>query len=175
MHGFALAYSPCDEIDAYPFAGNTVGSAAAGFIFTKVAGSCMSASGIKAYACGICQITSSSGTKELSFKNFIMADCGRAVTLRFGLGGRKNSDMTAYFSDSFITAISRPECSECYGSGAIDCTDNQAVRMLAVTVNGEALPDKFGTGYDVICKEETFDCKAFLNGITFENYNQQYG
>ena len=96
----------------------------------------MAASGIKAYACGIGQITSSPGTKELEFKNFMMADCGRAVTLRFGLGGRKNHDMTGYFKDSFITAISRPSCTECYGNNAIDCTGNQAVRMLAVTVNG---------------------------------------
>ena len=41
--------------------------------------------------------------------------------------------------------------------------------MLTVTVNGETLPDKFGTDYDVICKEETFDSKAFLTNITFEN------
>ena len=96
----------------------------------------MAAAGIKAYACRIGQITSSSGTKELEFKNFMMADCGRAVTLRFGLGGSKEFNMTGYFKDSFITAISRPSCSECYGSGAIDCSGNQAVRMLAVTVNG---------------------------------------
>ena len=62
LHGFALAYVPCDEIDNYPFAGNTVGSAAAGYIFTKVSGSCMAASGIKAYACQIGQVTSSPGT-----------------------------------------------------------------------------------------------------------------
>ena len=46
--------------------------------------------------------------------------------------------------------------------------------MLAVTVNGEALPDKSGTGYDVICKEEQFDSKAFLRNVIFENYNQNY-
>ena len=96
----------------------------------------MAATHITAYACRICQIASSGGTRELLLKNFMMADCGRAVTLRFGLGGRRNSDMTGYFEDSYITAISRPTCSECYGSGATDCTGNHAVRMLAVTVNG---------------------------------------
>ena len=39
--------------------------------------------------------------------------------------------------------------------------------MLAVTVNGEALPEKFGTAYDVICKEEQSDAKAFINNVTF--------
>ena len=46
--------------------------------------------------------------------------------------------------------------------------------MLAVTVNGESLPDKFGSMFDVICKQEVFDAKAFLTNITFENYNQEY-
>ena len=46
--------------------------------------------------------------------------------------------------------------------------------MLAVTINGEALPDKFGTGYDVICKEEQSDAKAFITNVTFENFNHQY-
>ena len=39
--------------------------------------------------------------------------------------------------------------------------------MLAVTVNGEGLPDKFGSGFDVICKQETFDSKAFFTNVKF--------
>lgn len=46
--------------------------------------------------------------------------------------------------------------------------------MLAVTINGESLPDKFGTHFDVICKQESFDAKAFLDNVIFENYNQEY-
>ena len=95
--------------------------------------------------------------------------------MRFGRGGRKdNHDFQGSFEDSFISAISRPNCVECYEAGAIDCSSNFALRMLAVTVNGESLPDKFGTGYDVICKEEQFDSKAFLRNVIFENYNQNY-
>ena len=135
MHGFAIPYSSCSDVKNYPFSGNTVGSSGVGYVFNKVSGGCMAASGILAYACSICQIASSGGTHELRLKNFIMADCGRAVTLRFGLGGRHN-DLTGYFEDSFITAISRPSCSECYGNGAIDCRGNHAVRLLAVTING---------------------------------------
>ena len=37
------------------------------------------------------------------------------------------------------------------------------------------MPDKFGGGYDVICKQETFDSKAFLQNVIFENYNLEYG
>ena len=175
MHGFAIPYVPCDSVNNYAFAGNTVGTSAVGFVFNKAGGGCMAATQIAAYACRICQIASSGGTRRLMLKNFMMADCGRAVTLRFGLGGRRESDMTGFLEDSYITAISRPECRKCYGGGATDCTGNHAVRMLAVTVNGESLPHAFGSSFDVICKEEAFDSKAFLTNVTFENYNQNYG
>ena len=62
LHGFALAYVPCDKIDNNPFYGNTAGSTKAAFVFTKISGSCMAASGIRAYASNIGQITSSPGT-----------------------------------------------------------------------------------------------------------------
>lgn len=51
FHGFALPHVPCDYIDAGILDGNTVGSAIIGFIFGKVDGACMAASGVKAYAC----------------------------------------------------------------------------------------------------------------------------
>lgn len=36
------------------------------------------------------------------------------------------------------------------------------------------MPSKFGAGFDVICRQEVFDSKAFLTNITFENYNITY-
>lgn len=89
----------------------------------------------------------------------MIADSMRAATLRFG---KEGDDRSAFFRNSFITAISRPSCTDCYGTGATDCTGNHAVRMLAVTVNGEMMPEKFGNGFDVICKQETYDSKAYL-------------
>ena len=109
-HGFALAYVPCSKIDDNPFAGNTASSMPVGFIFTKVSGECHATSGVKAFATKIGQISSSSGTKELKFKHFLIADSGRAVTLRFGISGRKQLDNTAFLEHSFISAISRPTC-----------------------------------------------------------------
>ena len=135
-HGFAFAYTPCDKIDENPFAGNTASSTPVGFIFTKISSECQSFNGLTVYAAQIGQITSSTGTKELRFKNFFIADSGRGATLRFGLGGRKKRDMTAFFEDSYITAISIPNCANCYGAGKIDCANNFALRMLAITVNG---------------------------------------
>ena len=93
----------------------------------------MRAKGLRAYACGVAQIASPSPTGSIIFEDFIIADSGRAVSLRFGQEG---DDRTAYFRDSYITAISRLDCPECYGNGRTKCSGNQAVRMLAVTING---------------------------------------
>ncbi len=74
----------------------------------------------------------------------------RGMGLRFGLEG---TDRTAYLSNSYITQISRPNCAVCYGSNRIPCGNNYAVRMLAVTINGESYPHAFDSGYDVICRQ----------------------
>lgn len=84
LHGFALPFIPCEFLDTPAYSDNTASSAKAGFIFTKVAGNCMGINGIKAYACQIGQIASSPGTESIIYQNFIIADSGRAVTLRFG-------------------------------------------------------------------------------------------
>lgn len=89
--------------------------------------------GLLAYACTVGQIANPGDTYTLNFTNFILADNGRAVTLRFGL---EDSNKSAYLSDSYITALSRPNCNYCYGLAAIKCQDNVAVRMLTTTVFG---------------------------------------
>ena len=43
--------------------------------------------------------------------------------------------------------------------------------MLTATITGETFPlKKKPTGHDVICTQQSFDFKAFLNNVTFENY-----
>ncbi len=49
------------------------------------------------------------------FKNFLFADNTRAMTIR--LGG-DIPDKTGYVYDSYISAISRPSCTKCYGPTA---------------------------------------------------------
>lgn len=63
----------------------------------------------------------------------MVADFNRGVTLRFG---RESDENTAFFRNSYVSAISRPTCTQCYGSGAIQCSNGRGVRMLAVTING---------------------------------------
>lgn len=90
----------------------------------------------------------------------MIADSVRGITLRYG--SADGDDMPAFFTNSYISAISRSECTECYGLNATNCTDGAGVRMLTVTVNGSFMPKKFGITYDVICKSSLFDNKAFV-------------
>ena len=76
-----------------------------------------------------------------------MVDNKVGLSLRFGLSG---TDRTATLSDSYFNAISRPDCSECYP--ATVCSGNQAIRMLAVTINGESYPNVYGLSFDGLCK-----------------------
>lgn len=71
-----------------------------------------------------------------------------------------------------MTGISRPTCTTCYGASKISyCHGGYAVRMFTTTITGETFPlKKAPTGHDVICTQEAFDAKAFLNNVTFENY-----
>ena len=98
-------------------------------------------------------------TVTTKFKNFILADNGRGLTFRIG---GSSDDKTAYLYDSYITALARPNCSQCYGITASNCVGNHGIRMLTTGRNGEHLPLKFGHGFDVVCKEETIDGKVFI-------------
>jgi hypothetical protein len=132
VDGYVFPFVPCGNTS--PFIQNTVGSARIGFLLNgEGQGGCLSFTGVRAYSCTIGQMSSPPNTASLTFSNFIMADNGRAVTLRFGL---ESSDKTATFSNSYITMISRPNCAECYGPAATDCQGNHAIRMLATTING---------------------------------------
>lgn len=107
------------------------------------------------------------------YKNFLMLDNQRGVTLKFG-NGEGTSNHTGILTNSYISAVSRPECADCYGSGKIDCSNTIGMRLLTVSANGETLPKKFGTGFDVICKQELYESKVYMTNVTFANFNQTY-
>ena len=66
----------------------------------------------------------------------------------------------------------RPNCPTCYSPEKISyCAGGYAVRMFVATISGENFPlIKKATGHDVICTRESFDFKAFVEDVTFENY-----
>lgn len=151
MNGYVFPLLPCSLIPYNPFSNNLAGSAEGnGYLLHKVTtDSCLGFSGVRAYACSVGQIANPPGTTQLQYSNYILADNIRSISLRFGLAG---TDRTAMVSNSYFTQISRPNCTECYGSSSTKCRGNEAVRLLTVTVNGEHYPMGFDTGYDTICR-----------------------
>lgn len=61
----------------------------------------------------------------------MFTDCKRAIGLRFGGINQPNNSM--FWSNSYISAISRPNCSICYQPGNIPCKNLRAVRLLAMS------------------------------------------
>lgn len=134
-HGFAFTFVKCGETETNPFANNTAGSCQIGLILNSCGQQCQEFSYAKAYACSIGQITGPPGIKEIYLNQFIMADNGRSVTLKLGAseGGR---DHSAYLQNSYVTAISRPNCAYCYGSSATKCSGTHGMRMFTASGNG---------------------------------------
>jgi hypothetical protein len=175
-HGFAFPHIQCSELETNPFAGNTAGSCQIGFIFNNIPtpDNCKAFSYIKAYASEIGQICGPLSTNRLVFKNFVMVDNQRGATLKFG-NGEGGSNHTGIFTNSYISAVSRPNCSQCYGNSAINCNNNIGLRLLTATGNGESLPSKFGPHFDVICKAPLYENKVYMTNVTFDGFSQSYG
>lgn len=97
------------------------------------------------------------------------ADNERGISLRYA---HEIDDNTCTLQNSYFTGFSRPKCSDCYGDDKISyCKSGYAVRMFAATISGEHFPlTKDAKVHDVICTRQSYDFKAFLNNVTFENY-----
>jgi len=74
------------------------------------------------------------GTSKVIYKNMMVIDSGRGITLRFG--GGAVDDSSAFVYNVYINPVSRMNCTYCYGHGAIPCSWRQGVRLLTTTVNG---------------------------------------
>ena len=175
-HGFALPHTTCDELETHNMKNNTAGSCDIGFILNKKghSSSCLGFSYARAFLCGIGQICGPPSIEHLKYSKFIMAENGRSVTLKIGAseGGHNH---VAQFNTSYIAAIARPTCSDCYsGSLGNRCSEGQGVRLFSASANGEVMPKKFGGGFDVICKQEVFSTKAYLYDVTFDNFRHTY-
>ena len=173
QHGFAFPFLKCNQMESNPYANNTVGSANIGYILQTNGQKCQAFSYARAFACTIGQICGSPGINTIMLSKFVMADNGRSVTLKLG-ASEGNSNHTAFFTNSYISAVSRPSCSECYGSKATQCTGGHGMRMFTPSANGQTLPNKFGSGFDVVCKQPVYDGKSFLINVTFDNFKKTY-
>jgi hypothetical protein len=173
QHGFAVPFASCGDFEANPIANNTAGATKIGFIINTIDEQCQAFSYAKAFASQIGQICGPPGISSIRFDHFLMADNQRSITLKLG-DHEGRTDHSAYLFNSYVSAISRPNCSECYGSSATICSDNHGLRLFTASANGEVLPVKFGTGFDVVCKQPVYDSKSFLENCTFDNFRQTY-
>jgi hypothetical protein len=176
LNGFILPFVPCQYLgqEAVGFQNNTAGTCTIGFLVNVVPGACLGFEYVKAYSNSIGWLASPQGPMNIQYNGFMLADNGRGMNLRHGFGSFNGDNNTLIIQNSWITAISRPNCSYCYGPSATDCTGNYAMRMMVTTPNGESLPDKFNSGFDVICQPEAYDTKAFLVNVNFDSYRQDY-
>jgi hypothetical protein len=83
-NGYAVPDVNCNDMEIYPYAGNTAGSCEIGWIFARGNGDCLAAKGIMAYASNIGHIMNPPGTVTIKHKNFILADNMRSLTMRIG-------------------------------------------------------------------------------------------
>lgn len=150
LTGFEFPHTPCEYlgVSGIGFVNNVAGSAKIGFLFSGGM-DCAGGEKLRVYSSGIGVVTNPKA-KSFVWNNLIIVDTARGVGLRFGGYDQNNNSMV--WKNSYISAISRPTCSVCYGSDATPCSNMKAVRLLAATENTEVLPKIFGDSFQTICK-----------------------
>jgi len=139
LTGFIFPFTPCEFIgksSTIGFIDNTAGSARIGVMLNVVPGACIGGERIRAYSCDIGYLASPPGPREIYYTDFMLADNQRSMGLRNGHASYGHDNCTATFKNSWISAISRPTCDYCYGTGANPCSNNLGLRLLATTING---------------------------------------
>lgn len=131
--------------------------------------SCLAVKGAIAYVSEVGLMANFLKVSQVEYSGMMFADNQRAITLRFS---HESNDNTLIFKDSFISGVSRPTFPDFYGIEKISyCQGAEGVRMLAVSAAREF--DIFRTpilSLDEITSQQSFDSKAFLNNVRFENF-----
>ena len=71
---------------------------------------------------------------KVIYSDMFFADNQRGVTLRYA---DEIDDNTMMFKNSYVTGISRPTCTNCYGDTKISyCQGGYAIRMFTATISG---------------------------------------
>ena len=71
---------------------------------------------------------------QIIYSDMFFADNERGVTLRYA---HQIDDDTMIFKNSYVTGISRPTCTSCYGDSKINyCNGGYAIRMFTSTISG---------------------------------------
>ena len=113
--GFVLPMTTCSQISSFPFAENTAGSCLTGFFFGSKSSNfveeCAAAKGGSAYASEVGLMVNLGTSEPILISEMLFADNKIAVNSNI-LNSQSQNKLT--FTDSYVTGISRPNCSNCY-------------------------------------------------------------
>lgn len=108
--GFLIPFTACDNLNANTgYTKNTAGSCRIGFVMNhyNTNNNCKTAGYLNAYGCDI-GITSNPNALELRWDRLMLADNKRALGLRFAGSSQNNNNL--FLKNSWISAVSRPQC-----------------------------------------------------------------
>ena len=126
-------------------------------------GGCKTAGYLNAYACEV-GITSNPVASAVEWDNLQLADNKRALGLRFGgVENQRNNSVT--LTNSWISAISRLTCADCYGDQKISCSNLNGLRLLTVTANGDNI--NFDDTIQQVTSAEELDSNAWIKNVIF--------
>ena len=82
-----------------------------------------------AYGCKV-GVMGIANARKLYYKKLLIIDSSVGVALKIA---RKGRDLNAYVENSYISAIERPSCPNCYGDNATKCKNNEGIKMFVAT------------------------------------------
>ena len=115
-----------------------VGSAEIGHLLHEGDGYCAVGNELVAYSCGVGATGIAINARKVYYKKLLIIDSAVGVALKLA---RKGRDLSAYVENSYISAIERSSCSDCYGSTSTRCSNNEGIKMFVAT---ESAPDTTG-------------------------------
>jgi len=141
--GFILPFVGCTDLKANGnYEKNIAGTAKIGFVFSDagVTSDCKAAGFLAAYACEI-GVTANPTATSVVWDNLQLADNGRALGLRFNAKTENSNNNSLFLTNSWISAVSRTTCPDCYEDGKIPCSNLNALRLLVVTAKPSSALD----------------------------------
>ena len=174
LTGFEFPHTPCDQLSptaaTSKFTDNVAGSTQIGFILSGDM-DCAGGEKLKVYGSNI-GIIANPKAKSFTWSNLMILDTGKGLGLRFGGYDQNVNSLT--WKNSFISAVSRPTCTICYGDNATPCKNMRAVRLFTASEDTRTLPGTFGGSIQSITKAELFDSQAWIRDVTFDNFKTAY-
>ena len=165
-----MYFTKCGNENHQIFEQNVAGSAQIGHLLHEGDGYCAVGNELIAYGCEVGAMGIANGARKLYYKKLLIIDSRVGVALKLA---RKGRDLNAFVQNSFISAIERPSCPDCFGENATKCRNNEGIKMFVAT---EDLPQitNYSSSLAEVMSQGSFDSKAFITDVKFKNFNYHY-